>query len=118
MSTKASGGYVLPCCAGEPGSCAAKGKSRYSETHRPPAAVAEARRKVRRLRRRSFADVIAADIFRLLYFSCCAAVLMASRMRVYVPQRQRLPPIDSSTWVSLGVELLLSRATALMICPL
>ena len=46
-----------------------------------------------------------------------AARLTALRMRRYVPQRQTLPAIAESISSSLGRGLDLSRAVALMICP-
>src|ERR1039457_6614231 len=47
-----------------------------------------------------------------------AAVLMAARIRVYVPQRQMLPSIALSICVSVGLGVFLSRAAACMIWPL
>src|SRR2546428_3472740 len=38
-------------------------------------------------------------------------------MRMYVPQRQRLPPIASSICASVGFFVFISRAAADMICP-
>ena len=46
-----------------------------------------------------------------------ATCLMADRMRKYVPQRHRFPPIASSMSASLGCGLVLSRDTACMIWP-
>ena len=47
----------------------------------------------------------------------CAANLIASRTRTYVPQRQRLPSIAALISASLGRGLLVRRADADMICP-
>src|SRR5215472_3454471 len=47
----------------------------------------------------------------------CAACLIASRMRRYVPQRQMLPDIASSSSESVGCGLLASSAEADMIWP-
>src|SRR3979411_99432 len=47
----------------------------------------------------------------------CAACLIASRMRTYVPQRQMLPDIASSMSASVGCGLLARSAEADMICP-
>lgn len=53
----------------------------------------------------------------MAYFTA-AAVLIAARIRVYVPQRQMLPSIALSIWVSVGLGVFLSRAAACMIWPL
>lgn len=47
-----------------------------------------------------------------------AAVLIVARIRVYVPQRQMLPSIALSIWVSVGLGVFLNRAAACMIWPL
>ncbi len=46
-----------------------------------------------------------------------AACLIAARIRVYVPQRQRLPLIAASMSASVGCGFCLSNAVAAMICP-
>src|ERR1043166_5925056 len=51
-------------------------------------------------------------------FNCAAARGIAGGMRTEVPHRQRFPPMDCSTLVSVGTGFAVRSATALMICPL
>ena len=65
------------------------------------------------------------DFFRFCIFVCSfghgyapfAAVLMAARMRGYIPQRQTLPDMAASISSSVGFGVSRNNATALIICP-
>ena len=65
-----------------------------------------------RLRRGEAGSVV--DLHGLLH---PRGVLMAARIRVYVPQRQMLPSMALSIWLSVGLGVFCSSAAACMIWP-
>ncbi len=64
-----------------------------------------------------FQEITPANVLDIPHDCPSAARWIASRIRVYVPQRHKLPLMALSISSSLGSGLPASKATALMICP-